>query len=81
VLAGDVRDVKVIPPLALHADEPLQRFAFFTPGRAVPADVDVLIVPREQQVVPDARFHPVAQLDQWRLYGTGTGCSSGLGAQ
>ena len=77
-LAGRVRDVKVIPPLALHADEPLQRFKFITPGEPVPADIDVLVVPREQQVVPDPRFHPIAQMDRWLLYGTGNGCSAGL---
>jgi hypothetical protein len=79
-LAGGVRDVKVVPPLALHADEPLDRFTFMTPGDPVPTGVDVLIVPREQQVAPDARFHVIAQVDQWRLYGTGKGCSTGLAA-
>jgi hypothetical protein len=80
-LAGRVRDVKVVPPLALHADEPLERFKFITPGEPVPTDLDVLIVPREQQIVPDPRFRPVAQIDQWLLYGTGKGCSSGLPLQ
>ncbi len=80
-LAGRVRDVKAVPPLALHADQPLERFTFITPGDPVPADVDVLVVPREQQVVPDPRFHPIAQIDRWLLYGTGKGCSSGLVAQ
>ena len=80
-LAGRVRDVKVVPPLALHADEPLQRFTFIMPGDPVPADLDVLIVPREQQVVPDARFRSVAQMDKWLLYATGEGCSSGLPLQ
>jgi hypothetical protein len=77
-LSGGVRDVKVIPPLALHAGEPLDRFTFITTGQPVPAGVDVLLVPREQQVVPDARFHGIAQVDGWRLYGTGKGCSTGL---
>ena len=57
-LAGRVRDVKVVPPLALHADEPLERFKFITPGDPVPTDLDVLVVPREQQIVPDPRFRP-----------------------
>ena len=47
----------------------------------MPADLDVLIVPREQQIVPDPRFRPVAQIDQWLLYGTGKGCSAGLPLQ
>jgi hypothetical protein len=41
----------------------------------------VLVVPREQRVVPDSRFRPVAQIDQWRLYATGKGCSTGLALQ
>ena len=72
-----MRDVKVVPPLALHADEPLERFKFITPGDPVPADLDVLVVPREQQIVPDPRFRPVAQIDQWLLYGTGNGLLRG----
>ena len=80
-LAGRVRDVKVVPPLALHSDEPLDRFKFIAPGDPVPADVDVLIVPREQQIVPDPRFHQVAQIDQWLLYATGKGCSASLATQ
>ncbi len=80
-LAGRVRDVKAVPPLALHADEPLQRFTFITPGDPVPPDLEVLVVPREQQVVPDPRFHPIAQIDRWLLYGTGEGCSAGLPQQ
>src|SRR6185503_2284801 len=51
-LAGRVRDVKVVPPLALHADEPLDRFTFILPGQPVPPGLDVIVVPREQQVVP-----------------------------
>ena len=38
----------------------------------------MLLVPREQRVVPGPRFHGIAQNDGWRLYGTGNGCSTGL---
>jgi hypothetical protein len=77
-LAGRVRDVKVVAPLALHADQPLDRFVFILPGQPIPPGIDVLMVPREQQVVPAAQFARVAQSDQWQLYSTGTGCAAGL---
>jgi hypothetical protein len=77
-LAGRVRDVKVVPPLALHAGEPLDRFIFILPGQPIPSGLDVLVVPREQQVVPATQFRRVAASDQWQLYSTGTGCAAGL---
>jgi hypothetical protein len=79
-LAGRVRDVKVVPPRALHADEPLDRFVFILPGQPVPPGLDVIVVPREQQVVPSADFTRVARTDQWSLYSTGTGCAASLTA-
>ncbi len=79
-LAGRVRDVKAVPPLALHTDEPLGRFRFILPGDPVPPGLEVIVVPREQQIVPDARFHQVAQADNWLLYSSGAGCASGLTA-
>lgn len=80
-LAGRVRDVKIVPALALHADEPLERFRFIVPGDPVPPDVDLVMVPREQQVVPDPRFRKVAEADKWSVYTTGQGCTSGLQVQ
>ena len=80
-LAGRVRDVKVVPPLALHADEPLDRFTFILPGQPVPPGLDVIVVPREQQVVPSSNFVRVGRNDQWSLYSTGTGCAASLKAQ
>jgi hypothetical protein len=70
--------VKVVPPLALHAGEPLDRFIFILPGQPIPSGLDVLVVPREQQVVPATQFRRVAASDQWQLYSTGTGCAAGL---